>query len=145
MMVLDFVIAIAIIDEYQIDPHIVAALIMAESGGDVAAISPRGAVGLMQVIPMAGRPTRSELLNPYVNLRAGCEVLREYLDYHDGDYRLALAAYNLGIVGLERAGGIDGDKAQLYISRITESWRQLFPHRLLPWEDVPTRIGGPMP
>jgi len=144
-MILDFVIAIAIIDEYQIDPHIVAALIMAESGGDVAAISYKGAVGLMQVIPLAGRPSRSELLNPYVNLRAGCEVLREYLDYHDGDYRLALASYNLGILGLSRAGGIDGEKAQLYLSRITESWRQLFPHRLLPWESAETRIGGPMP
>ncbi|MCS6952029.1 MAG: lytic transglycosylase domain-containing protein [Bryobacteraceae bacterium] len=91
---------------YNLDPLLVHALIEVESGYDPYAISPRGAEGLMQLIP--GTARRLGVSNPFnfsENLLAGARHLRYLLDRFQ-DLRLALAAYNAGEGAVVRYGGI---------------------------------------
>ena len=78
-------------------PRVVLAVIEVESAFNPYAISPRGALGLMQVMPFwtkrLGEPT-ANLFRIRTNLRMGCHILRHYLNRHRGDLFTALAAYN---------------------------------------------------
>ena len=78
-------------------PRIVLAVIEVESSFDPYAVSPKGALGLMQVMPFwkkrLGKPT-ANLFQVRTNLRIGCHILRHYLNRHQGDLFAALAAYN---------------------------------------------------
>ena len=78
-------------------PRIVLAVIEVESGFDPYAVSPMGALGLMQVMPFwtrrLGEP-KANLFRMQTNLRIGCHVLRHYLNRHRGNLFAALAAYN---------------------------------------------------
>lgn len=91
---------------YELDPYLVAALVVAESHYNPAAVSPVGALGLMQVLPyvaedvalrhgIAWRDDRT-LFDPAANAAIGAAYLSELLDEFDGDIALALAAYNIG-------------------------------------------------
>jgi soluble lytic murein transglycosylase-like protein len=84
--------------EHALDPNLVAALMETESGGDPSARSPKGAVGLMQVL---NGPT-----DPDANVRAGAKVLAENLRRYDGSVELALAAYNAGAGNVRKHGGV---------------------------------------
>lgn len=84
-------------ERHGLDPNLVAALIMTESGGDPAAVSPKGAIGLMQV--MGGS------LDPGANVEQGCAILARNLARY-GKLDLALAAYNAGPGAVDRYGGI---------------------------------------
>jgi soluble lytic murein transglycosylase len=95
-----------------LDPALVAAVAWRESGFDPLATSPRGAVGLMQVLPSTARfiesqpeppPGRAiDLRNPEVNISFGSWYLRYLLDRHGGSVPAALAAYNAGPESLRR-------------------------------------------
>lgn len=76
----------------QLKPEWIGTIIMLESNADPKAISPAGAVGLMQVMPLAGRPPKEALLNPEINIDWGCSILRENLA-KQGQLDLALAQY----------------------------------------------------
>jgi soluble lytic murein transglycosylase-like protein len=99
---------------HQIDYELLQALVAAESGFDADAVSPRGAVGLMQLMPataarwgVAGDARRSvaqKLTDPATNIGAGTRHLRYLLDLYDGRTDLALAAYNAGEGAVQRAG-----------------------------------------
>jgi Transglycosylase SLT domain len=90
----------------KLDPALVKALIAVESGFDPAAVSPKGALGLMQIIPDTARRYRiagdrkhtleQKLLDPVINVRVGTRYLHDLLALFAGDLRLALAAYNAG-------------------------------------------------
>jgi len=78
-------------------PRIVLAVIEVESSFNPYAISPKGAMGLMQVMPFWARrlgEPNANLFTMRTNLRAGCYILRHYLDRHNGNLFAALAAYN---------------------------------------------------
>lgn len=130
---------LAIAAAMNLEWRVPATVVEIESGWDPAAVSSVGAVGLMQVMPReAGecfrdRPPARLLLKPAVNLIIGCSILRENLHYFDGDYRRALAAYHLGIAGLERRG-LDDEAAARYLRRFEEAWGRLWPETPLPWE-----------
>ena len=89
-----------------LDPALVQAVVAVESGFDPRAVSDKGAVGLMQVLPETGErygvhgdPRRSlgdKLFDPATNLRVGTNYLRDLLARFDNDVSLALAAYNAG-------------------------------------------------
>jgi hypothetical protein len=99
---------------HGIDYELLQALIATESGFDSGAVSPKGAIGLMQVMPataarygLAGdRKTSIEkkLADPRTNIRTGARYLNDLLKLFPGRLELALAAYNAGEGAVQRAG-----------------------------------------
>ena len=82
---------------HSVDPALLAALIDVESGFEPTAMSPKGAMGLMQLIPMtASQYGLREPYDPSKNIEAGTRFLRDLLSLHNGNIALALAAYNAG-------------------------------------------------
>lgn len=91
---------------HGLDPALVKAVVAVESAFDPAAISPKGAIGLMQVIPATGerygvtpdgkRSVEQKLLDPATNVRVGTRYLADLLKLFDNDLALALAGYNAG-------------------------------------------------
>jgi soluble lytic murein transglycosylase-like protein len=93
--------------QFQIDPDLVASVVKAESGFNSAAVSPRGAQGLMQLTPeMAAMLGVEDVLDPAANVVAGTKYLRQLLDQFAGDAVKALAAYNAGPQRVAQYGGI---------------------------------------
>ncbi len=99
---------------HGIDYELLKALIVAESGFDARAVSPKGAIGLMQVMPAtaerwgvrgdARTPIEKKLTDPQVNVRTGARYLRHLMELFPGRLDLALAAYNAGEGAVQRAG-----------------------------------------
>ena len=82
---------------HQVSPLLVKAVIQAESRFDPTAVSHKGAVGLMQVLPSTARAEGvHDLLDPKMNLEAGVRHLKKLLQSFNDDEKLALAAYNCG-------------------------------------------------
>ncbi len=89
--------------QHQVSPVLVKAVIQAESGFDSAAISRRGAVGLMQVLPSTARSLGiHDLKDPQKNIQAGVKYLKFLLKLFNDDERLAIAAYNCGPEAMKR-------------------------------------------
>ncbi|APD11150.1 hypothetical protein UC34_25170 [Pandoraea vervacti] len=89
----------------SVDAALLHAIIDTESGYDPQAVSERGAIGLMQILPRTGqRFGVRRLEDPAENLRAGASYLRWLLSRFDGDVSLALAAYNAGEGAVLRYG-----------------------------------------
>jgi soluble lytic murein transglycosylase-like protein len=83
--------------EIGLDPHLIHAVIWAESNCNPAALSPKGARGLMQLMPSTARQYGvTDAFNPHQNIRGGARYLRDLLDLFGGNVELALAAYNAG-------------------------------------------------
>lgn len=85
---------------YGIDPDLIAAVILVESGGQPGAISGMGAVGLMGIMPAGPgfefRPKAQQLLDPYTNINWGSAIFADIIQQSGGDIIAALAAYNGG-------------------------------------------------
>ncbi len=83
--------------KYRIDPALVHAVILAESRYNPGAVSPRGASGLMQLMPdTAERYKVSDVFDPKQNISGGAQYLRYLLTLFDNNVELAVAAYNAG-------------------------------------------------
>ena len=90
---------------YRVDKSLLRAVIEVESGYNPDAVSPKGAVGLMQLMPAtAKRYGVTNLKDPAQNLRGGAGYLRDLLDMFNNDQNLALAAYNSGENAVVRHG-----------------------------------------
>ncbi|WP_338018974.1 lytic transglycosylase domain-containing protein [Cupriavidus gilardii] len=91
--------------QHDVAPHLVRAVIKVESNFQAHARSPKGAVGLMQVMPATGRRFgAADLRDPRSNVSAGTQYLRWLLNRFDQDLTLALAAYNAGEGAVEKYG-----------------------------------------
>src|SRR4029450_9078438 len=107
--------------EVPVSPQLLHAVIAVESSYDARAVSPKGAKGLMQLMPdTARRFGVSDPFDPEQNVRAGATYLRSLLDLFEGDTRLALAAYNAGENAVIRSGNRIPDFAetQAYVPRV---------------------------
>ena len=122
-----------------VDYELLQALIATESGFDAGAVSPKGAIGLMQVMPAtagrfgvaadARRTVAQKLVDPALNVSAGTRYLRYLLDLFPGRLDLALAAYNAGEGAVQRAGNrIPAYKeTQNYVRTVLGLYAQLKP------------------
>ena len=99
----------AVAHAYGQDAALMRAIVQVESGFDPNAVSPKGAIGLMQILPSTAdmfglaRP-RQSLFEPESNLRTGAQFLRSLLLQFAGDAELAVAAYNAGPAAVMRSG-----------------------------------------
>lgn len=124
---------------HEVDYELLQALIATESGFDAGAVSPKGAVGLMQVMPAtatrfgvsadAKRSVEKKLADPAVNVPTGTRYLRHLLDLFPERLDLALAAYNAGEGAVQRAGNqIPAYKeTQNYVRTVMGLYAQLKP------------------
>jgi len=93
--------------QYSLSPQLIHAVIRAESNYNPTAISPKGALGLMQLIPSTARRFGvSHVFDPVENIQGGARYLRYLLDLYDNNKPLALAAYNAGEAAVAKYNGI---------------------------------------
>ncbi|MGC2209883.1 MAG: lytic transglycosylase domain-containing protein [Candidatus Korobacteraceae bacterium] len=106
---------------HHVDPNLVRALVKVESNFNPRAVSSKGAMGLMQLMPATAR--MYAVRNPFdaaQNVDAGVRHLKGLLDNFKGDVRLSLAAYNAGEGAVQRNGGIPPyTETRNYVKRIT--------------------------
>jgi soluble lytic murein transglycosylase-like protein len=88
-------------------PDLIRAVISQESGGRPCAISPKGAQGLMQIMPaVAAQFGVHDPFDPKQNVSAGTRLLKQLLEKYKGDMKLTLAAYNAGSARVDSEGGV---------------------------------------
>jgi soluble lytic murein transglycosylase-like protein len=131
--------------QHGVDYELLQALIATESGFDPQAVSPKGAVGLMQVMPAtaerygitgdAATPAAKKLTDPRTNISAGTRYLRHLISLFPGRLELALAAYNAGEGAVQRAGNRipNYPETQNYVKTVLQLYNVLKP---------PAALGG---
>ena len=111
-------------NKYQVDPKLVSAVAEVESGGDQAAESAAGAVGVMQLMPSTAAALG---VNPYdkqQNIEGGAKYLRQMLDSFGGDVRKAVAAYNAGPNSVKKYGDVPPyPETQEYVNKVLDLYR----------------------
>ena len=111
---------------HQIDSDLINSVIHAESGFNPRAVSPKGAQGLMQLMP--GTASKLGVENPFdptANVDGGTQYLRDLLDYYHGDMAKALAAYNAGPQRVARYHGVPPYReTHAYVARIIREFNR---------------------
>lgn len=112
---------------YQLDPDLLEAIAAQESGFSPSATSPKGARGIMQMMPGTAREMGvSDPENVWQNVYGGARYLREQMDAQGGDVPRALAAYNAGPGAVQKHGGVPPYKeTQEYIPSVLERYQLL--------------------
>jgi soluble lytic murein transglycosylase-like protein len=117
---------------FMIDPDFVASVVKAESGTNPAAVSPKGARGLMQLMPRTAATLGvTDALDAAQNLEGGTRYLRQLLDQYNGNVAAALSAYNAGPGAVKRYGGVPPyAETRAYIARIVSDYGRKKTERL---------------
>jgi hypothetical protein len=107
---------------HNVDPNLVRAIVKVESNFNPRAVSHKGAMGLMQLMPATARSLNvSNPFDPHQNVEAGVRHFRHLLNNFNGDVSLSLAAYNAGQGAVERNGGIPPYReTRNYVRQITD-------------------------
>jgi soluble lytic murein transglycosylase-like protein len=115
---------------YGIEAALLHAVIAVESGYNARAVSPRGAAGLMQLMPQTARRYGvADVFDPVDNVRAGARYLADLLKLFDNDLTLALAAYNAGEGAVLKHGRRIPPyrETTAYVPRVLEFYHRLRP------------------
>ena len=125
--------------DHNIDFELLQALIAAESGFDASAVSPKGAIGLMQIMPATARrygvegdrkmALEKKLTDPKINIKTGTRYLRDLINMFPGQLELAIAAYNAGEGAVQRAGNQipNYKETQAYVKTVLQLYNVLKP------------------
>src|SRR6266404_4391561 len=111
-------------ERHSVDPALIRAVIETESNWNPSAVSRKGAVGLMQLIPTtAQRFGVDDLYSPQQNVDAGVKYLKTLLERYNGNLDLALAAYNAGEGAVDRAHGVPSFReTRDYVQRVQSAY-----------------------
>ena len=109
---------------HNVDPNLVRAMIKVESNFNPNAVSRKGAMGLMQLMPQTARQLNvNNPFDPLQNVDAGVRHLKRLIENYGGDLKLSLAAYNAGAGAVARSAGIPRfHETRNYVNRITEMY-----------------------
>jgi hypothetical protein len=128
-------------DAHGLEPELLQAVIAAESGFDARAVSPKGAVGLMQLMPAtaqehglitrAGVTPEAALIDPRQNIQTGARVLARLFGQFPERLELVVAAYNAGEGAVRRAGRQvpDFPETRKYVQTVLNLYQHLLPPR----------------
>lgn len=112
--------------KYGLPPTFLHSVVKAESAYRADAVSPKGAVGLMQLMPGTARQLGADPANPVENVDAGARYLRELLDKYDRGAWRALAAYNAGPGAVDKHNGVPPYReTREYIRRVMQEYQKL--------------------
>lgn len=111
--------------QYQLDPALVRAIIFAESGYNPNAVSKRGAMGLMQLMPGTAKAMGVEdCFDPEHNIYGGVRYFKKLFNQFDGDVKLALAAYNAGSRKVKQFNGVPPFRAtEHYVQKVLKYYK----------------------
>jgi soluble lytic murein transglycosylase-like protein len=110
-------------DKYGLPRTLVRAVMEAESGYQTGAVSPKGAIGLMQLMPETAQALGVDPNDPVQNVDAGARYLRDLLQKYDGGLWHALAAYNAGPGAVDKYNGVPPyNETLLYVKRIDQQY-----------------------
>lgn len=126
---------------HNVDPSLLRLVMTQESAGNSGAVSPKGARGLMQLMPATAREMGvTDINDPRQNIMGGARYLAQQLDKY-GDIELALAAYNAGPGAVDRAGGVPNyPETQNYVRKIASRYQGATP--TVPQTDQPSSGGA---
>ena len=129
--------------ENSLRPELIHSVIKVESNYDPFAVSPKGALGLMQLIPATARRFGvSNAFDPVENIRGGAKYLRYLLDLYEGNSTLALAAYNAGEAAVARYGDVPPyPETRNYVSLVGKELRAAA--EAAPQQPVPVGSAAP--
>lgn len=113
--------------EHDLPEALIHAVIRTESNYDAGAVSPKGAVGLMQLMPATAREMGvADARDPADNIRGGARYLKRLLGMFGNDVGLAVAAYNAGPAAVARSGGTPPfAETRRYVPRVIEYFERL--------------------
>jgi soluble lytic murein transglycosylase-like protein len=110
----------------DLPPALVHAIIKAESNGQRKAVSPKGAEGVMQLMPFTSKRMRVvDPFDPIENIEGGIRYIKELLVSFEGDLTNTIAAYNAGPAAVRKYGGVPPyQETRLYVRRVMDLYRQ---------------------
>jgi soluble lytic murein transglycosylase len=110
----------------DLPPALVHAIIKAESNGQRKAVSPKGAKGVMQLMPFTSKRLRvADPFDPIENIEGGIKYIKELLVTFEGNLTNTVAAYNAGPAAVRKYGGVPPyQETRLYVRRVMELYRQ---------------------
>ncbi|HSW63785.1 MAG TPA: transglycosylase SLT domain-containing protein [Dissulfurispiraceae bacterium] len=120
--------------KHNVDPKLVKSVIRAESNWNSMAVSPKGAMGLMQLMPQTAHLMGvGNAFDPEENIEGGVKYLRYLLGRFNGNLTLALAAYNAGPKTVERKGGVPGIPETVnYVQKVMGDYTGVAPLAYIP-------------
>jgi hypothetical protein len=137
---------------HDIDYELLQALVATESGFDAQAVSPKGALGLMQLMPATAQrygvgpdkrgSIEKKLFDPHINIAAGARYLGDLIAMFPGEIELALAAYNAGEGAVQRAGNKIPNyrETQNYVKTVLQLYAYLKPSVAAGRGNAPGRV-----